>query len=65
MPFSLRRTRTLRKCSFDARSKGQPWPFPQNRGIGDQKALRRTSFIRSSMDRILSPLKEVLLCGSA
>jgi hypothetical protein len=23
-----RRTRTLRRCSFDARSKGQPWPLP-------------------------------------
>ncbi len=23
-----RRTRTIRMCSFDARSKGQPWPLP-------------------------------------
>jgi hypothetical protein len=49
---SCRRTRTLRKCSFNARSKGQPWPFPQNSGIGDQKALRRTSFVRSLPDRL-------------
>jgi hypothetical protein len=24
-----RRTRTVKRCSFDARSKGQPWPLPQ------------------------------------
>ena len=23
-----RRTRTVKLCSFDARSKGQPWPLP-------------------------------------
>ena len=23
-----RRTRTIRMCLFDARSKGQPWPLP-------------------------------------
>ncbi|TKB92710.1 MAG: hypothetical protein E8D41_07945 [Nitrospira sp.] len=23
-----RRTRTIRMCSFDARSQGQPWPLP-------------------------------------
>ena len=28
-----RRTRTIRMCSFDARSKGQPWPFPPQREI--------------------------------
>ncbi len=22
------------RCLFDARSKGQPWPLPPNRGIG-------------------------------
>jgi hypothetical protein len=26
--FLARRTRTMRQCSFDARSKGQPWPLP-------------------------------------
>ena len=45
--FLARRTRTLGRCSFDARSKGHPWPLPPNRGTGDQKALRRISFVRS------------------
>ena len=26
-----RRTRTIKRCSFDARSKGQPWPLPRAR----------------------------------
>jgi hypothetical protein len=26
-----RRTRTMKRCSFDARSKGQPWPLPLGR----------------------------------
>ena len=26
-----RRTRTVKLCSFDARSKGQPWPLPKLR----------------------------------
>ena len=26
-----RRTRTVKLCSFDARSKGQPWPLPYER----------------------------------
>jgi hypothetical protein len=31
-----RRTRTVKRCSFDARSKGQPWPLPHSEveGIG-------------------------------
>ena len=26
-PFLLA-TRTMKRCSFDARNKGQPWPLP-------------------------------------
>jgi hypothetical protein len=34
-----RRTRTIRMCSFDARSKGQPRPLPLRKGIRSWKAL--------------------------
>ena len=34
-----RRTRTIRMCSFDARSKGQPWPLPYR----EMKRIRRPS----------------------
>ena len=39
-----RRTRTIRMCSFDARSKGQPWPLPNGRlRIGRHGTSRRAS----------------------
>jgi hypothetical protein len=38
-----RRTRTFRKCSFDARSKGQPRPLPPMKGIRNRKALARAN----------------------
>ena len=34
-----RRTRTMKRCSFDARSKGQPRPLPLKGGIGNWKTL--------------------------
>ena len=34
-----RRTRTIRVCSFDARSKGQPRPLPLRESIRSRKAL--------------------------
>jgi hypothetical protein len=38
-PLLARRTRTIRMCSFDARSKGQPRLLPLRRAIRSQKAL--------------------------
>jgi len=34
-----RRTRTVKLCSFDARSQGQPWPLPYR----EIKRIRRPS----------------------
>jgi hypothetical protein len=34
-----RRTRTVKRCSFDARSKGQPWPLPQWK-VGESEGPR-------------------------
>ncbi len=36
-----RRTRTIRMCSFDARSKGQPWPLPLREHIRSRNVLAR------------------------
>ena len=30
-----RRTRTMKLCSFDARSEGQPWPLPLRKVKGE------------------------------
>ena len=38
-----RRTRTMKLCSFDARSKGQPWPLPLREGIRNRTALPSAS----------------------
>ena len=37
-----RRTRTMKRCSSDARSRGQPWPLP-NRDMVNWKALARAN----------------------
>ena len=38
-----RRTRTIRMCSFDARSEGQPWPLPIGQSGGSRKAWHEDS----------------------
>ena len=37
--FSARRTRTMKLCSFNARSKGQPWPLLLAQSGENRKAL--------------------------
>ena len=49
-----RRTRTFRKCSFDARSQGQPWPLPpilEKRGRGKRKGSSDSLCSRNARSR--------------
>jgi hypothetical protein len=39
-----RRTRTMKRCSFDARSKGQPWPLPYR----EVKKIGKRMYVRGS-----------------
>jgi hypothetical protein len=45
-----RRTRTMELCSFDARSKGRPWPLPLREGIRNRTALL-AAFLEDSLSR--------------
>ena len=45
-----RRTRTIRMCSFDARSKGQPWPLPL--AISMVKKLNRACSVPSALVKV-------------
>ena len=43
-----RRTRTFRKCSFDARSKGQPRPLPFKKCMKNRTTLIGRAHLRTS-----------------
>ncbi len=61
-----RRTRTIRMCSFDARSKGQPRPLPLRKSVRKSEEPRSTRAIEDQPGHLLekqtSKLEETIVC---